>query len=106
MAINAFGLGMGRQVPERLRPVVCDSSRQGIKAAGQRPIRMHTVTALAEKAAIAVFLRRQNCTPSLGVAFNELRRRDANMPCKTQDFVGADSDRLVPATPIAGVTDV
>ena len=67
---------------------------------------MHAATALPEETAITVFLCSQNCTAGLCMAFDELCRRDAQILRKTKDFVGADADCLVAATPIAGVTGV
>ncbi|KRR22379.1 hypothetical protein CQ13_29435 [Bradyrhizobium retamae] len=67
---------------------------------------MYTATALPEEAAIAIFLRLQDGTASFRMVFDKLRRRDAEIPRKTQDFVRADADRLVAATPIAGMTGV
>jgi hypothetical protein len=40
------------------------------------------------------------------VIFDELRRRYAEIPRKTQYLVGADADCLVAAATIAGVTGV
>jgi hypothetical protein len=67
---------------------------------------MAAATALPEEAAITVFLGSQNCTAGLGMAFDELCRRDAQIPRKTKDFVGADADCLVATATIAGVTGV
>jgi hypothetical protein len=67
---------------------------------------MHGTSALAEKLAIAVFLRPQDRPASLGMAFDEFRCKKAEVPRQPQDFVRADADRLVAATPIAGVTGI
>jgi len=48
--------------------------------ASQGPIRMHPTPAFAEKAAIAIFLRSQDRAASLGMAFDELRRRKVEVP--------------------------
>src|ERR1700692_2503257 len=91
---------------ERLLSIGRYPTRQGIDTAGQRPVGMHAAAALTEKTAVAVFLRQQHCAAIFRKAFDELGRRDAEKPCKAQDFVRADTDCLVAATPIAGVTGV
>jgi len=48
---------MRRQVAERFLAIWRNPSRQRIDTADQRSIRMNTAAALAEEAAIAVFLR-------------------------------------------------
>ena len=67
---------------------------------------MDAAAALAEEAAIAVFLRPQHRAAGLRVIFDELRRRDAEIFCKAQDLLGADADGLVAAATVARVTGV
>jgi len=67
---------------------------------------MDAAAPLSEKPTIAVFLRPQHRAAGFRVIFDELRRRDAEIPCKTQDFVRANADRFITTTPVAGVTGV
>src|ERR1700688_3771535 len=67
---------------------------------------MHAPAAADEHPEVAGFLAPKDCAASFRMAFDELGRRDAEKPCKAQDFVRADADCLVAATPIAGVTGV
>jgi len=80
-----------------LSTVSINPACERIEPAGQRPVGMNAATLLIEKntCAIVLSLHPQHGAASLGMPFDELRRRDTEPPRQPQNLVSADSDRLI-----------
>jgi hypothetical protein len=95
------------QQSERFMTVRFNPSGKGVKTASERPIGMDAAASFIEKDAGAVFFSRaKHSSARLGITANKLRRRDSEIAGKTQDFVSANTDRLVMAAPFAGMAGI
>jgi hypothetical protein len=82
-------------------------SGKGIKTASERSIRMDAAASFIEKDAGTVFLSRaKHSSAGFGITANKLRRRDSEIAGKTQDFIRANTDRLVMAAPFASMASI
>jgi hypothetical protein len=98
---------MRRQQSERFMTVRVNPSGKGIKTASKRAIGMDAAASFIEKYTSAVFISRaKHSSARLCITANKLRRRDSEMAGKTQDFVSANTDRLVMAAPVAGMAGI
>jgi len=95
------------QQSERFMTVRVNPSGKGVKTASERSIGMDAAASFIEKDASAVFFSRaKHGSACLCITANKLRRRDAEIAGKAQDFVSANTDCLVMAAPFAGMAGI